>query len=130
MKKEEVILNSLRPDQRREIMAHVEQTYDTNIAKDPVEVTKHIRSLENKLERALASETYSKGYPLLNSSTSILGYEPAGSVLRKLYPNPFSVYSFIGNNHWATLLARMAVREEVARDGYVLVASPGTSKKR
>lgn len=128
IRKEDAILSSLPPYQRKEIINALEKQYDTSLYADPFQATKNIRALENGLDNALNNST--KGFPLINSSTSILGYEPAGSTLRKLYPNPFAVYSFIGNNHWATLLARAAVREEIARDGYVLVAPEGSSKKK
>jgi hypothetical protein len=125
----ETVLNSLPPFERKKVLADLEQKYDTARYSDPLQATRDIRAFENGLDKAL-NEQASKGFPLINSSTSILGYEPAGSTLRKLYPNPFAVYSFIGNNHWATLLARMAVREDIARDGYSLITPEGTSKKK
>lgn len=129
---EAAVLNSLPAHEREQTLKKVEKLYDTEIYSDPLRATREIRSLENGLDKALNAkkENKTKGFPLINSSTSILGYEPAGSTLRKLYPNPFAVYSFIGNNHWATLLARMKFREDVARDGYILQAPEGISKKR
>jgi hypothetical protein len=128
--KEMEIINSLPAYQRKEIISDLENRYSTELYQDPFNAAKGIRSLENKLDNYLnENNKREKGFPLINSSTSILGYEPAGSVLRKLYPNPFAVYSFIGNNHWATLVARMAVREDIARDGYVLLSPEGASKK-
>lgn len=130
---EAAILNSLPAHERERTIKKVERLYDTEIYSDPVRATREIRALEDGLDKAIskgAAQNREKGFPLINSSTSILGYEPAGSTLRKLYPNPFSVYSFIGNNHWATLLSRMKFREETARDGYILQAPEGISKKR
>ena len=141
-KKETELINSLPAYQRKEIVDLIKNQYDTAIYQDPLDVVKKQRKIEQKIEeytrtpRALEDklnaslDAQTKGFPLINSSTSILGYEPAGSTLRKLYPNPFAVYSFMGNNHWATLLSRAAVREELARDGYRIVTPQGTSKKK
>ncbi len=136
--REEAILNLLPVSQRNFIISEIEKKYDTGVYTDVMDAFRNQARLESTIDRAVSSALakkgtpaggISKGFPLINSSTSILGYEPAGSVLRKLYPNPFAVYSFIGNNHWATLLARSRFRCDVARDGWVLVAPEGVSKK-
>jgi hypothetical protein len=83
-----------------------------------------------KDKKMIPAEATTKGYPLINTSTSILGYEPAGSILRKLYPNPFSVYAFIGENYWAARIARHQVRTEIERDGYVITSPSGSNKRK
>ena len=128
VKKESSILDALPEQYVDQLISQLEERYKVENYTDVFKATQEIRALENSFDKAL-DEAKTKGYPLVNTSTALLGYEAAGSTLRKLYPNPFAVYSFIGNNHWATLLARMKFREDLSRDGYVIVAPERTSKR-
>lgn len=57
------------------------------------------------------------------------GYAPAGSILRKLYPNEFTLQSFLAEAYWAYVKSRKELWVETHRDSYVLVASTSVSKK-
>lgn len=128
---EDLIFNAIPKEKRELILRKMEELYDTDLYKDPLEVSKRISSLDNEFDRHLDHKIEQiKGFPLTSTSNAQLGYEAAGSTLRKLYPNPFAPYSFVGNNHWAVFRARAAFREDCARDGFVFVAPEGTSKKK
>ena len=116
--------------------------YKTELYTDPIEASKAIRDVKNAeakvvrpMEHGLddhlnAAIEINKGFPLTSTSNAMLGYEAAGSTLRKLYPNPFAPYSFVGNNHWATFRARSAFREDAFRDGFVFQAPDGVAKRK
>lgn len=59
----------------------------------------------------------------------ISGYEQAGSVLRRKFPNTFALHTFIAESHWAASKARRHNRCEFERDGFVLVADSRVAKK-
>ncbi len=57
------------------------------------------------------------------------GYEQAGSILRRKFPNSLELHTFINENHWAAFKARKHNRAEFERDGYVIMADSRVSKK-
>lgn len=57
------------------------------------------------------------------------GYAPAGSILRRLYPNEFTLHSFLCEAYWASVKSRRELWVEGHRDGYSLIASSSVPKK-
>lgn len=57
------------------------------------------------------------------------GYEQAGSVLRRKFPNSMELHTFIAENHWAAAKARRHNRAEFERDGFVIMADSRVNKK-
>lgn len=93
---------------------------------DPI---KEIAVLNHIAKTEANKEALTKAVNYLNNSVAV-GYEPAGSILKRLYPKPFEIFGFIGNNYWAAVKARREVRIEIERDFYVLTAPERTSKAR
>lgn len=103
-----------------------------NSSKDPVFLSKQISKINRAFEKAystLPEGAETKAISYLNNIGAV-GYEAAGSVLKKLYPAPFQPYAFIADNYWAADKARGEIRIEIERNGYVLIAEERTSKKQ
>lgn len=64
------------------------------------------------------------------SPRDLMGYQQAGSTLRRLYPNPFQVAAFVSENYWAAWKSRRELWKEVDRDGFVLKSESKQSPKR
>lgn len=75
-----------------------------------------------------SEDVNNKFYPY-NGGLEVVGYKPAGSYLRKLYPNDFTLHCFLAEAYWAAAKARKELWVEIDRDGYVLTASSSVSKK-
>lgn len=63
------------------------------------------------------------------SPRDLMGYEQAGSTLRRLYPNPFQVNAFVAENYWAAAKSRKELWKEVDRDGFTIKADTKISPK-
>lgn len=61
---------------------------------------------------------------------AVSGYEAAGSVLRRRFPNSFTLHTFLAESHWAVAKARRHCITEFERDGYVLLADKRVNKKQ
>lgn len=61
--------------------------------------------------------------------TDIFGYRPQGTQFWNLFPNPFGVFSFLAENHWAVRACRSEYFKEILSDGYQLVG-PAKEKAR
>lgn len=72
--------------------------------------------------------TIEKNYAPIAMGTTAIGFDAAGSVLRRLYPHPFQMFAFIADNYWPARACRWAVIDEVNRDGWVLVAKENIPK--
>jgi hypothetical protein len=64
------------------------------------------------------------------SPRDLMGFQQAGSVLRRLYPNPFQVAAFVSENYWAAWKSRRELWKEVDRDGFVLKSESKQNPKR
>ena len=73
-----------------------------------------------------------KGYSVATtlSPRDLMGYEQAGSQLRRLYPNTFQVAAFVSENYWAASKSRRELWKEVDRDGFVLKSEKKVSTSR
>lgn len=75
------------------------------------------------------TERNTKAFNLLNSPGNAAGYQPGGSVLRKIYPREFALHSFLAEAYWAAAKSRKELWVDTHRDDYVLAASDSVSKK-
>lgn len=126
-----VSLNVLDPQDKENISRRLDRVFKTGLWKDINSAAKEVSSLDKDIKKAFDKVDPSvrkKTMSFLNNLGAV-GYEPAGSVLKRLYPNPFQPYSFLGDNYWAADKARREFRVEVDRDSYVLVANDRTSKR-
>ena len=121
---EEYLIRNLPKESRESIKESLLSFRDITAYSDIDQVVKQ----KNKLEKEL--DNIRLKYNTLSSTGSISGYEAAGSALKKLYPNPFAPYAFIGDNYWAAFKARRECRIEILRDGYVLEAPDRYPQKK
>ena len=124
-------LKNLEPGERTFINNQIKDLLNVNTWSDINDASKKVDILDKTLKKAfskLEPEAREKTLSFLNNLGAV-GYEPAGSVLKKLYPNPFQPYSFLADNYWAADKARREIRVEIERDGYVLIAPDRTSKR-
>lgn len=61
--------------------------------------------------------------------TDMWGYRPQGSTFASLFPNPFHIYGFLAENHWAILDCRNAYWREILSDGYRLEGNKANMAK-
>lgn len=135
IRKEDALRPYLPLEDREEIVGTIKQLFTHDALRDPILATKKIDHLNQKLTGALskmAPGDRAKSVSIMGGGTGIsgLGYEPTGSQLRKLYPNPFAVYAFLGENYWAAVESRRQVRVEVLNDSYVFHSLPSVSRKQ
>lgn len=121
---EEYHVRSLPEESRNLIKDSLLKCSDLSIYSDIDSAVKQKNILDKEIKNI------SLKYSTLASTGMISGYESAGSALKKLYPNPFAPYAFIGDNYWAAFKARREARIEIIRDGYVLSAPERFPKKR
>jgi len=121
---EEYHLRSLPEESRNIIKDSLLKCQDLSVYSDIESAVKHKNIIEKELNNI------SMKYSTLASTGIISGYESAGSALKKLYPNPFAPYAFIGDNYWAAFKARREARIEILRDGYVLTAPERFPQKK
>lgn len=94
---------------------------DNNV-KEAFEVT---NTVNQYLSDLVVDKTYGTATSL--SPRDLVGYEAAGSTLRRLYPSPFQINAFLGENYWVAAKCRKELWKEVDRDGFVLKS---TSKSK
>lgn len=110
----------------------IENLQNTELYGDIVNVVKERSRTDRAATKALGripAERRDKTLSFLNNLGAV-GYEAAGSVLKKNYPNPFAPYAFLADNYWAADKARREMRVDIQRDGYALIAPDRTSKQR
>ncbi len=120
IKEKDYIYRSLSPERKKKMENSVE------ILSDPTVLYKEIDALREEI--LSLKQTLSIG-GTTGSPSSISGYVPAGSVLRKRYPSPWALHAFIAENYHAAVKARRHNIAEFYRDGYVLIADESASKK-
>lgn len=137
-KEEEIpeFLKIIPQDKRDEVLQKFENLRDPARLADVNQSFKDIeflhRAYENVLDPRPADgiNNAEKAFAPISIGLTSLGYDAAGSVLRRLYPHPFMMFAFIGDNYGPAWKAVAAVVEEVSRDGWVLIANDGVSKKQ
>lgn len=136
LKQDEVIKNAitdpLLTGDKDKILSSIKKLQDPIFWNDVVAVSKEINYLNQTYKQAVArvpEDKMEKALYFLNT-INVIGYEPAGSVLKKLYPRPFAPYAFLADNYWASDKARKEFRIDVERDGWVLTAPDRTAKAR
>ena len=65
-----------------------------------------------------------------DGSAELFGYRPAGARLWTSFVNPFMLYTFIADRHWAVRALIHRVMTEILHDGFVLKRAKGVSNKR
>lgn len=120
-KEEEIFLRSI-PEHKKK---RIENSPLNNIefASKMNEASKEIAEL-----RSLIAEHLEEKSTLQGVNNLVTGYDRAGSILKKLYPTPNKLYTFIGEKYWAAAKCRRSSRVEFERDGYVLIET-GASKR-
>lgn len=119
-------------DLQPEVMEVMESQKSLPAVMDPIGSMQTLDYTDQKIHRSLERldpDERRKAVGLLGPVTGV-GYEPAGSVLRKLYPNPLSTVGFVCDNYWVCQKARREVRVEVIMDSYNFNTLAATSKKR
>lgn len=104
----------------------------------PASLKSQIESSANDLSTiADPNKSYEKQASLIQEvlkhipgSGAVSGYEAAGSMLRRMYRNPFALHTFVAESHWAAAKARRHCITEFERDGYVLMADSRVGKKQ
>ncbi len=80
--------------------------------------------------RDTSNVKYGGDYVMMNGPAAMGGgYAPAGSILRRLYPNEFTLHSFLCEAYWASVKSRRELYVDTDRDGYALIAAPTVAKK-
>ena len=127
----ETLMEPLSPQYKEVIEARLSNLNDLSLYKDITDVSREIAGLKKDYSDALKviPEGEQKSLYFMNT-VNIIGYEPAGSVLKKLYPKPFAPYAFLADNYWASDKARREFRIDIERDGWILLAPERSSKKR
>jgi hypothetical protein len=74
-------------------------------------------------------EKSKKSFTLLSPTANPAGYQPAGSILRKIYPREYALQCFIAEAYWAAAKARKELWVEMHRDDYALVAAKGVPNR-
>lgn len=64
------------------------------------------------------------------SGIDSIGYRPSGSRIWKFFVNPFAVFSFYAEQHWATKAAIEIIMTEVIHDGFSMVHARGLAPER
>lgn len=122
IKEDEYLYKSLPPNSKKSIEDRVKKLQDIEFLSNVEAASKEISALKREYDDAL------KFLPGVNRE-AVSGYSAAGSVLRRMYPNPFALFAFIGENHWAAVKARRHNRIEFERDKYIFVTDPRVGKK-
>ena len=126
IKEDEFMYKSLPGSFRRKIDREIETATDLAAYSDPAQAFKQKEAIQVAVAKAI--EEYKATIPGASSS-QINGYQAAGSVLRRMFPNPLAIYAFISENYSPVMKARRYCRNEFERDGYVYVADSRTSKR-
>jgi hypothetical protein len=74
-------------------------------------------------------EKSKKSFTPLIPGASPAGYQPAGSILRKIYPREYALQCFLAEAYWAAAKARKELWVEMHRDDYTLVAAKGVPNR-
>lgn len=104
--------------------------------KDPARVfslTKQFRS-----DVAAFTDKYLKGNDNLEQVNKyfgmfglgdLFGFRPQGTNFWQLFPNPFGIFAYLAENHWAVWCCREEFTREIASDGYYFVGNEANFKK-
>lgn len=106
--------------------------HSSSFLADPIAATQEINHFNQNMVEAvknLPAGNRQKAFNIMSGQDAV-GYEPAGSMLRRLYPNPFAVYAFLGDNYWAAVRSRREVRVEVEKDGIILNSLERTAQRK
>lgn len=142
---------------RQEIVRHLKSQQDESIASLPEEDRPLIRSIykemesmsligdipeyiakANRLSEALqdASKKYDKNFQRRNGerhkyiASADIGYRPTGARSRGYFINPFSIFSWYAEKHWAFSAAVDIIVTAVRRAGYSYVHGPEVPPER
>ena len=133
---EDALATVFEGDLGRAIVQDMKSLRTAESMTDPLSRSKKMDQLEARIKKALfqlSEGDRAKGMTLLNSQglgSQGSGYNPKGSILRKLLPAPFAPYAFLGDNYWSVWAARREVRVEVITDSYTFNSRQGTSNKK
>ena len=90
----------------------------------------HCFHLYDELKKEVQPLLSSKGFEGFTSKefgmigvTDIFGYRPQGSQFWNLFPNPFGIFAYLAENHWAVRNCRSEYFKEILSDGYTLVGN-------
>lgn len=75
------------------------------------------------------SVTFDKAFnnvPMMQGSSELYGFKPAGTKLWQYFPNPFEVYTYVAEHHNAVRQCIDLIRQAIEEDGFYLIASKGT----
>lgn len=91
----------------------------------------HCFMLLDELKKELQPVLESKGVfeSLTNKSfgfvgvTDLFGWRPNGTQFWNLFPNPFGIFAYLAENHWAIQDCRACYRREILDDGFRFVGN-------
>lgn len=127
------LLSIVPVKEQDKVLSAFESLHDINKLTDVEQSFKNIDYLHKTYAKLIPTEyekEVDKTFAATHTGTSNVGYEAAGSVLRRLYPHPFQMFSFVADNYWAALTCRKAIIEDVSRDGWVILAKDSYSNKQ
>lgn len=104
----------------------------SSLMSDPALASQEMGFLEDRLRKSLTmmpADAKTKLYSAFGGGNPS-GYDPSGSILRKIYSAPYAVYAFVGDTYWAAWKSRRVVRVEVQRDGILFKSADGVSKRK
>lgn len=121
----EAIISAYPDEYNGHIRSLSDQLMSLDVASDPTKFFDIKHKLELVLDSASKYVTDSAKSGDIQSqksaqflgSADMLGYHPAGARLWKFFINPLSVFTFVGDNHWATRAAIKIIRTEIDNEG-------------
>lgn len=100
--------------------------HKVGIDSDITEVVKATSDVNTFLMDSYIEKNFTNATNL--SPRDLVGFEAAGSVLRRLYPSPFQISGFLSENYSPAVKARRELWKEVDRDGFVLKSTSKSPK--
>jgi hypothetical protein len=93
-----------------------------------------IKHLEDKFRNlvkqgVVTPQDINKGYYAITGVNDIFGYKPQGTKFFDLFPNPFAVFGYLADNHWAFKSCRDEYYKAVSADGFLLIGADTPRQK-
>jgi hypothetical protein len=132
-----LLLKSLPEDKEKRAKSLIKELNNLSAFKNIDEFFNKSNELNNLVKEAidksdtkLVNKVFRRKESTQLIDTSNQNYTPAISGLYQLFRNPFGIYKYLMQNHWAVETSINVIRREIANDGYIIRAKKGTTKKR
>lgn len=126
------VLSLLEPQDASYVQSALSHIRSSDTLSDPLQASKDLQGLESYVGEALKRTSRDNRLKAINivNGMDAVGYDPAGSLLKRLYPNPFAVFAFVGDNYWAAVKSRREVRVETEIDGFDFYTLSATTRRK